>query len=244
MNLLAKEYFSLQEISNIWAVSRDDLLYYGENNILEISVRPAAIVAGIEKVCCNTEFTDYLAEGKRQHFSPQPLLPTDIYRIMKAGTDAVPVYHTKYRFHEKISDIIENKGIMLSYTDLVVTRAEKHCFEINNGMCLNGRQIDIFRHSGDFREVYYDNRRYQFGVIQARIIALLYAASRTEMPWVYGKDLLNKAGSESLRVAALFRGNIGWQELVFSDRRGYYRLRLPLRHIVPVQSQLQLQFAV
>lgn len=64
MNLLAKEYFSLQEISNIWAVSRDDLLYYGENNILEISVRPAAIVAGIEKVCCNTEFTDYLAEGK------------------------------------------------------------------------------------------------------------------------------------------------------------------------------------
>lgn len=24
MNLLAKEYFSLQEISNIWAVSRDD----------------------------------------------------------------------------------------------------------------------------------------------------------------------------------------------------------------------------
>lgn len=37
MNLLAKEYFSLQEISNIWAVSRDDLLYYGENNILEIS---------------------------------------------------------------------------------------------------------------------------------------------------------------------------------------------------------------
>lgn len=83
------------------------------------------------------------------------------------------------------------------------------------------------------------NRRYQFGVIQARIIALLYAASRTEMPWVHGKDLLNKAGSESLRVAALFRGNIGWQELVFSDRRGYYRLRLPLRHIVPVQPQLQ-----
>ena len=27
MNLLAKEYFSLQEISNIWAVSRDDLLW-------------------------------------------------------------------------------------------------------------------------------------------------------------------------------------------------------------------------
>lgn len=51
MNLLAKEYFSLQEISNIWAVSRDDLLYYGENNILEISVRPAAIAAGIERVC-------------------------------------------------------------------------------------------------------------------------------------------------------------------------------------------------
>ena len=101
MNLLAKEYFSLQEISNIWAVSRDDLLYYGENNILEISVRPAAIAAGIERVCYNTEFANYLAEGKSQCFSPQPLLPTDIYRIMKAGTDAVPIYHTKYRFHEK-----------------------------------------------------------------------------------------------------------------------------------------------
>ena len=58
MNLLAKEYFSLQEISNIWAVSRDDLLYYGENNILESSVRPAAIAAGIERVCYNTEFAN------------------------------------------------------------------------------------------------------------------------------------------------------------------------------------------
>lgn len=239
MNLLAKEYFSLKELCDIWAVSREDLLYYGENGILEISVRPAAIMAGIERSGCHLAFYSIQSEGKRQCFSPQPLLPTDIYRIMKAGTEAVPVYHTKYRFNEKISDIIENKGIMLSYTDLVVTRAEKHCFEISNGMCLNERQIDVFRHSGDFREVYYDNRRYQFGVIQARIIALLYAASRTEMPWVHGKDLLNKAGSESLRVAALFRGNSGWQELVFSDRRGYYRLRLPLRHIVPVQPQLQ-----
>ena len=239
MNLLSKEYFSLKELCDIWAVSREDLLYYGENGILEISVRPAAIMAGIERSGCHFAFYSLQSEGKRQYFSPQPLLPTDIYRIIKAGTEAVPVYHTKYRFNKKISDIIENKGIMLSYTDLVVTRAEKHCFEISNGMCLNERQIDVFRHSGDFREVYYDNRRYQFGVIQARIIALLYAASRTEMPWVHGKDLLNKAGSESLRVAALFRGNSGWQELVFSDRRGYYRLRLPLRHIVPVQPQLQ-----
>lgn len=244
MNLLTKEYFSLQEICSIWSVSKEDLLYYGENGILEISVRPAAIAAGIEKDGCGSEIEDIRTEGKKKHFSPQPLLPTDVYRIMKAGHEGVPVYHTKYRFDEQISDIIEAKGVWLSFEDLVVTRNEKHCFEINNGVHLDGRQIETFRHSGDFREVYYDNRRYQFGVMQARIISLLYAASRTEMPWVHGKDLLNKAGSESLRVAALFRGNTGWQELVFSDRRGYYRLRLPLRHIVPIQTQMQLPFAI
>lgn len=244
MNFLTKEYFSLQEISDIWAVSRDDLLYYGENGILEISVRPAAIMAEIEQNNDYMEFKNNETEEKSIVFSPQPLLPIDVYRIMRAGTDAVPVYHTKYRFHKKISDIIENKGIMLSYADLVVTRTEKRCFEINNGMCQKGLFINIFRHSGDFREVYYDNRRYQFGAMQARIISLLYAASRTEMPWVHGKELLNRAGSESLRVAALFRGNHGWRELVFSDRRGYYRLKLPFKHVVPVQPELQLQFTV
>lgn len=240
MNLPQKEYFSLPEISDLWSVSKDDLLYYGENGILEISVRPAAIIAGIERKCHHNEIENINTEGKSGVFSPQPLFPTDIYRIIKAGHDAVAVYHTKYRFNEFISNMIENDGILLSYDDLVVTRNEKRCFELNNGICIDGCQIDVFKHSGDFREVYYDNQRYQFGVIQAKIIALLYAASRTEMPWVHGKDLLNKAGSESLRVAALFRGNSGWQELVFSDRRGYYRLRLPLKHVVPVQRQLSL----
>ncbi len=240
MNLPKKEYFSLPEISDIWSVSKDDLLYYGENGILEICVRPAAIIAEIERNCNYNEIEQIKHEGKRLVFSPQPLLPTDIYRIIKAGHNAVTVYQTKYRFNEIISEIIKDNGILLSYDDLVITRREKHCFEVNNGISLDSRSIDVFKHSGDFREVYYDNRRYRFGAMQARIIALLFAASRTEMPWVHGKDLLNKAGSESLRVAALFRGNIGWQELVFSDRRGYYRLRLPLKHIVPVQQQLQL----
>lgn len=244
MNLLTKEYFSLQEICDIWAVSREDLLYYGENGTLEISVRPAAIVAGIERSSNNMEFKNNESKEKSIVFSPQPLLPIDVYRIMRAGTDAVPVYHTKYRFHEQVSAIIENKGILLSYADLVVTRTEKRCFEINNGMCQEGGVINIFRHSGDFREVYYDDRRYLFGVIQARVIELLYTASRTEMPWVHGKVLLNRAGSESLRIAALFRGNQGWRELVFSDGRGYYRLKLPLKHVVPVQPELHLQFTV
>ena len=244
MNLLSKEYFSLQEICNIWSVSKEDLLYYGENGILEISVRPAAIAAGLETGGCGREIEDIRTEGKRQHFSPQPLLPTDIYRIMKAGHEGVPVYHTKYRFDEQISDIIETRGIWLSFEDLVVTRDEKRCFEINNGVHLDGRQVEAFRHSGDFREVYFDNRRYQFGVMQARIISLLYEASRTEMPWVHGNELLNQGGLERLRVAALVRGGLGWQELVFSDRRGYYRLKLPLRHIVPVSQQMQLPFAI
>ncbi len=236
MNLPKKEYFSLPEISDIWSASKDDLLYYGENGILEICARPAAIVAEIERSSHYKEIEKLKPEGKRLVFSPQPLLPTDIYRIIKSGPNAVAVYHTKYCFNEIISEIIKDNGIFLSYDDLVITRQEKHCFEVNNGI---SKSVDVFQHSGDFREVYYDNQHYRFGVMQARIIAILFAASRTEMPWVHGKDLLNKAGSESLRVAALFRGNIGWQELVFSDRHGYYRLRLPLKHIVPVHQQLQ-----
>lgn len=47
MQLPVKEYFSLREISNLWSVTYEDLLYYAENNLLEICARSTAIIVEI-----------------------------------------------------------------------------------------------------------------------------------------------------------------------------------------------------
>lgn len=74
MNLLSKEYFSLQEICNIWSVSKEDLLYYGENGILEISVRPAAIAAGLETDGCGREIEDIRTGGEKTALFPSTFI--------------------------------------------------------------------------------------------------------------------------------------------------------------------------
>ena len=81
-----------------------------------------------------------------------------------------------------------------------------------------------FKYYNEFAKVITGGRIYHFGRIQAKVISQLYAASFTNSPWLFGKDILYKAGSHTTRVSDLFKSQPNWRLLIESDRRGNYRL--------------------
>ena len=53
-----------------------------------------------------------------------------------------------------------------------------------------------------------------------------HAAAQAGQPWQNGKQLLSAAGSRSLKMVDVFKSKPEWRELIQSDRRGNYRLRV------------------
>lgn len=76
-----------------------------------------------------------------------------------------------------------------------------------------------------FRVVMVNGQKVRMGVLQARVLELLYQADLNDEPWQNGKRLLQQAGSESYTLANLFKRKPEWRELVESNGLGEYRIR-------------------
>ena len=74
------------------------------------------------------------------------------------------------------------------------------------------------------RELYYNGEPLHFGALQEQVIRLLGDAAKKNKPWVDGRILLERVGSQAPRLRDLFKGNAAWKELIQSDRHGHYRL--------------------
>lgn len=229
MCLPLKEYHSLAEICKLWKVTNEDLLYYGENGLIDICVRFTAIKVALDKYQKSFGMgLEKLFEGEDLFFEPQPLFDTDIYRIIKA--DGKPVIVNRFKNNNRFSfmELIEERGISISLDDLVITRSERIRFEQDNDIqTVADEQIPVFKYSNSFQEVIHFGKRHHFGPLQAKIVEQLFFANENQEPWVHGKVLLAKAGSESLRFTSVFKGHRTWREIIFSDHKGFYRLNLP-----------------
>ncbi len=92
-----------------------------------------------------------------------------------------------------------------------------------NKITLYSKQNIPFIYYNNFTKVVVGNNIYHFGNIQSKVIKQLYLASNTDSPWLFGKELLYRAGSSSIRMSSLFRSHINWRQVIESDKRGYYR---------------------
>ncbi len=110
-----------------------------------------------------------------------------------------------------------NLGSFLSVLKIVIKF-------MKNKITLYSKQNIPFIYYNNFAKVVVGNNIYHFGIIQSKVIKQLYLASNTDSPWVFGKELLYKAGSSSIRVSGLFRSKPKWRKIIESDRKGYYRL--------------------
>lgn len=229
MCLPLKEYHSLAEICRLWQVTYEDLLYYGENGLLNICVRFTAIKVALgESLKQLGVDREKVFEREDLICEPQALRVTDIYRIIKANGEPVIVNSFKNNNRFSFTEIVEKNGIQISLDDLVITRSDKIRFELDNDIqTKNDHEAPVFKYSNSFQEVIHFGKRHHFGPLQAKIVEQLFLANEKHEPWVHGKILLSKAGSESLRFTSVFKGHRTWREIIFSDHKGYYRLNLP-----------------
>ena len=81
-------------------------------------------------------------------------------------------------------------------------------------------------HSPDYREVWFRGELFMFGEMQAKVIRHLHEAWKSGSPWVSGKAILRRVGSDDVaaKLANLFRRHPAWQRLLLSSGRGLYRL--------------------
>lgn len=83
-----------------------------------------------------------------------------------------------------------------------------------------------FTHSSDYRHATLGGIKFVFGSIQANVIKVLHQAALTPDCWRDGKAILKDAGSKQLKVVDVFKSKIHWRDLIESDGRGKYRLRI------------------
>lgn len=62
--------------------------------------------------------------------------------------------------------------------------------------------------------------------MRLRIVEQLVEAVKKNIPYIAGKDLLYKAGSEQFSIVNLFWKTPNWRNFIETTNRGFYRLKL------------------
>jgi hypothetical protein len=117
----------------------------------------------------------------------------------------------------------------LVLAEVEIREAEPVEAEEQGGLATTAKEADRgFEHDPDYRWVRLRGEEFKLGSKQSRVVRQLHAASRTDDPWVHGKELLrHKPAIESSSIRDLFKSKPNWKVLIESDGRSHYRLNLP-----------------
>lgn len=226
-------YFPLSTIAERWSTKADEILRHAINGLLEVSV----LVVGVRvQVGYDEEAVDgfyQVVESEETIIGPQPLLLTDVWRILQYG--AVPVEGFKSRVEDGFVSLLPAWSPQrVSLRDVVITRAERDRVEREHGIQVQDAPASrpasgpavaqAFSYTADFRSVSLGPKTFQLGQRQAAVVRLLFEAAEAGDPWVPAATLLSSAGSRSGRLIDLFKTKENWRDLLIGDGAGRYRL--------------------
>lgn len=83
-----------------------------------------------------------------------------------------------------------------------------------------------FSHDQTYEHVSLGKRDFSFSKLQSTVVEKLHRAAKSGQPWVHGDDLRDQIGFDTAHLSGLFRRQKHWRELIASDGRGYYSLRI------------------
>ena len=229
MGLPEKAYFGLEEIEERWGLPRRDLVYLVENGILKVSVRVWNLP--VER--------GYYEDGPDG--GPLPIMlnqrlvsglldldPGDAYRLLRDRRLAIRRFAAPEGEYACVMK--PEAAIDVRCEDMVVSREERDRIErehaIRHARAAGGRAP--FEQRDGYKEIDLQGRTFHLGSCQAKVIRILHEAARAGTPWRHGKAVLGEAGSSCSRMADLFKTQKGWRALILSDRKGRYRLNLPI----------------
>jgi hypothetical protein len=227
MSLIDKAYFTLEEIEERWQLPHRDIVYLAENGLLTLSVRlfNVRLESG--------EFEDFgngrwnrIPTDQRWFSGLQDLRAHDAFRMFRDGQARIDQFAAPAGGYCELLEPTENLTIRIA--DVVVRREERDRVESRHGLVRAGApRGPVFQQLNDYSEVRLCGLVVKLGSVQSRVVKQLHRAALTGEPWCHGKALLHAAGSACTRLADLFKSQRHWRQLIESDRRGRYRLRLP-----------------
>jgi len=242
MPLIDKAYFTLEEIEERWAIPRRDIAYLAENGILRLSVRVFGV--RIERA-----YMEQTAEGDwfdipydhTNFWGLLDLIERDVFELFRDGSTTVTCFHHP---GEIIRLIERTPSLDVRVSDIVVRREERDRVEAEQELGsaktdaasdpagAEAQAPEVMRSptmppiliSDSCSEIRIGDIELRLGRIQARVVRDLREAARAGDPWRDGRELLQAAGSRSLRMCDVFKSKPGWRNLILSDGRGKYRI--------------------
>ncbi len=232
-----KQYTRLEALLGRWKLSRDDVFYAIENGLLHCCVwlQPRYMECGSKENGC--------FHAKRQQRKDGLVLvrPEDCHAIFQndevLAHSFIPIENPNDLL--RITHEPPQPYICLRLQHLLVMQDEQKRFERTYHIRCRGKSYKKSKHSrkchrpkptiqvfNNYKEVLVDDSTYHFGQVQADIVKQLHDASKSSDPWVHGKTLLNNSGSQAMRFQDVFKNKKGWRDIIESDGRGHYRLKL------------------
>ncbi len=227
-----KQYTRLETLLRAWSLSRDDILYAVENGLLHccIWLQPRYMERGAEN---NGFFT---AQACERSDGLVRVRSEDCQVIFQQGE----IYAHSFIPLNKPDDMLRitheppQPYVSITIKHLLVMKEEQLRFEkAHRVQCRYKKSKNKSRnqHSkqqglkifNNYKEILVDGKSYHFGPVQADIAKQLHEASKGNNPWVHGKTLLTKSGSQAMRFQDVFKNKEGWRTIIESDGRGYYR---------------------
>jgi hypothetical protein len=229
MRLVQKEYFTVDELIELWDMSQRDFMYLAENGHVRLSIRLFGVA--IERGDIETEeggrwFTIPCERGR--HSGLFDLAECDVHTLFKTGEARVSHFHTGEGRYCQITE--PSEPVCVHPEDLLVRDAERARVEKWLRWGVAAQKPRGLTQTNGYQQVTYNGLEFQFGPIQAAVVQILHQASLDGSPWCAGKSILEQAGSACVRMADVFKSKPEWKRLIQSDRRGLYRLAPPDEH--------------
>ena len=224
---IEKDYFSLPEILQRWSIGEDDLVYLAENNQVRLSIRVFDQFLEFGDYDLDIDGTRFCLPVEERVFSGLlDLHASDVFHLFRCGEAHLKEFRFDRCGYAAFLDDHPPHYVVIG--DLLMRRSERDRFEIKSGFRAGGATAPEqgFIFASGYREVRYRGLCFQLGAIQADVVRVLHVAAQAGQPWQNGKQLLSAAGSRSLKMVDVFKSKPEWRELIQSDRRGNYRLRV------------------
>lgn len=223
--LIEKDYFTLVEVLEHWQMLRRDAAYLAENGKLRLSVKVfhQRLEAGGFEV--HEEAGAFRVPHRHYvHTGLLDLEERDAHALFRDSTVEVFSFHASPGEYLEIHD--EGLPLIVRESDLLVRHDERRRVEAQL-FPRSAEPVPVaqsFSHSNDYRHVSIHGVAFTLGPIQAKVVRLLHKHPRDKSGWCAGKLVLEKAGSNCVRMADVFKSQPNWRKLIESDRRGNYRL--------------------
>jgi hypothetical protein len=224
---IEKRYFGIEEVMERWRMAERDLGYLAENDELRLSVRVYDLPVEYGQYEGRPHGTTaWRAERTAVHSGLLDLHAGDAFMLFRCAERNL----TEFRLPkgELVRIVNGHEPLLVMLGDLQIRREERDRLERTRGfsgagICSGQPGLTA---SPDFRHVCCDGVHFRLGVVQARVVKLLAEASAAGAPWQNGKKVLTQARSRSLRMADVFKSQPKWRQLIESNGRGHYRLRM------------------